>query len=257
MGHLGARDLAVTVPSRTLLEGISLDLRPGEILAFVGPNGAGKTTLLRALGGVVRPARGSVLLDGIPLSTLEPTARARALTLLAGAPPPPGAMSVREVVALGRFPHRAWYDWRRRPDDATATETALSQVGLSDAADRPFESLSSGEAQRAWIALAVAQGVRVMLLDEPTSHLDVRYAHDVLALLRALARAGATVGVVLHDLAQAGAYADRVALLAQGRLVATGSPDDVLRPQSLRDAYGIDFEIVATRAGPRAYPAYL
>jgi iron complex transport system ATP-binding protein len=242
----------LAIGGRPLLEGIDFEVHPGELAAVVGPNGVGKTTLLGALAGLLRPAAGDVQLDGVPVATLSAGERARALTILAEEVDA-GGISVREAVATGRFAHHAWWDWRRTEQDAAAAAAALRRVGLDELADRPFDSLSSGERQRGWIALGLAQGADVLLLDEPTSHLDVRYAHEVLALLRAVAREGATVVVVLHDLNEAAAYADRVALLGGGRLLGFGPPETELEPEALRRAYGVPFAAVDAGGARRVF----
>ena len=158
-------------------------------------------------------------------------------------------------MVTGRFAHHPWWDWRRTVADADAADAAIRRVGLDAFADRPFGTLSSGEQQRAWIALALAQGARVLLLDEPTSHLDVRYAHEVLGLLKRVATDGATVVVVLHDLNEAAAYADTVALLAGGALIAQGPPRAMIDPIPLERAYGVAFVAVDVDGKRRVFPA--
>ena len=240
MGRLTAAGVRLTAGARTLLDDASFAAEPGLLTAIVGPNGAGKSTLLRALAGVAQPQAGRIELDGAAVAALRPAERARSITILVDETVEP-ALTVREAVATGRFAHHQWWDWRRTDDDAAAGADAIARVGLAALADRPFGTLSSGERQRAWIALALAQGARVMLLDEPTSHLDVRYAHEVLALLHAIARDGATVVVVLHDLNQAAQYADRVALLAGGSIEGPAGAEAVLQPAILERAYGVRF----------------
>ena len=254
MGNLSARGLRVVRGGTTVLSGVDLDARVGTLSAIVGPNGAGKTTLLGALAGELRPAAGTVALDGVALSALGAAERARTLTTLAGGTTAP-SLTVREAVVTGRFAHHAWWDWRRTAADATEADTAIERVGLAAYADRSFDTLSSGEQQRAWIALALAQGARVLLLDEPTSHLDVRYAHEVLGLLKRVAAGGATVVVVLHDLNEAAAYADHVALLAAGTLIAQGTPRALIDPALLERAYGVAFTAVDLEGKRRVFPA--
>jgi iron complex transport system ATP-binding protein len=254
MGNLSARGLRIVRGGTTVLAGVDLDARAGTLSAIVGPNGAGKTTLLGALGGTLRPAAGTITLDGVALADLSAAERARTLTTLAGATTAP-SLTVREAVVTGRFAHHPWWDWRRTAADGDEADAAIERVGLTTFADRSFDTLSSGEQQRAWIALALAQGASVLLLDEPTSHLDVRYAHEVLGLLKRVAADGATVVVVLHDLNEAAAYADHVALLAGGTLIAQGAPRELIDPAPLERAYGVAFVAVDADGKRRVFPA--
>jgi iron complex transport system ATP-binding protein len=251
MGHLTLRGVRLAIGERTLLDAIDLDVRPGELVAIVGPNGVGKTTLLRATAAFVPPAAGQILIDGAELSTRSRSERARAVTLIGGNVEAPHGMSVREVVVTGRFAHRAWWDWMVGDSDLFAADAALERVALGPLRDRPFDTLSSGERQRAWLALALAQDARVMLLDEPTSHLDARYAVEILTLLLDLARDGRAVVTVLHDLNEAAAIADRIAVLGQGTLLAYDKPATALDPAILERAFGIAFDRVSLDGGTR------
>jgi ABC-type cobalamin/Fe3+-siderophores transport system ATPase subunit len=159
------------------------------------------------------------------------------------------ALRVRDVVAVGRFPHHRWWEWRERPDDGAAVDEALHAVGMQGFAQRLFWTLSSGEKQRVWIAGGLAQSTPVLLLDEPTSHLDLRVAHDILGLLRRLARAGKTVVCVLHDVNDAAAYADRVALLGNGGLAAMDAPPAVLGSDVLEAVYRVPMQRVRLAEG--------
>jgi iron complex transport system ATP-binding protein len=251
MGHLTLRGVRLAIGERTLLEGIDFDVQPGELVAIVGPNGVGKTTLLRATAGFIAPAAGQILIDGAELRTRGRAQRARTVTLIGGDVETPHGMTVREVVVTGRFAHRAWWDWMVGDADLFAADAALERVALRPLRDRPFDTLSSGERQRAWIALALAQDARVVLFDEPTNHLDARYAVEILALLLDLARDGRAVVAVLHDLNEAAAIADRIAVLGQGTLLAYDRPETALDPAVLERAFGIAFDRIDIAGGTR------
>jgi ABC-type cobalamin/Fe3+-siderophores transport system ATPase subunit len=253
VGHLALRGVRIEVAGRALLDAFDLDILPGEFVAVVGANGVGKTTLLRAVGGIDAPAAGAVSLDGVELGALAPHRRAQLVAALSADPEAPNGMTVREVALSGRFARHPWWDWTRGDDDVEAVDAALGRVDLADKADRAFDTLSSGERQRAWIALALAQGARALLLDEPTSHLDARYALEVLELLHGIAREGTTVVAVLHDLNEASAFADRIAVLGEGRLLAYGAPAEVLDPAILQRAYGVDFRRIVIDGETRVF----
>jgi iron complex transport system ATP-binding protein len=254
MGRLTLRGVRLAHGARTLLEDLQLEVRPGELIAIVGPNGAGKTTLLRAMGGFFTPSAGEIALDGVPVRALSPRERAREISLVAGDGELPLGMTVGELVLTGRYSHRPWWDWTQGESDELAAAAALSRVGLHAFAERPFATLSAGERQRAWIALALAQEARVVLLDEPTSHLDPRYALDVLALLRDVARERTSAVVILHDLNEAAAVADRIAVLGAGRLLAYATPEGALDPQILERAFGVAFDRIAVGGSIRVLP---
>ena len=246
----------VGIGEHTLVREIAGEIRAGEFVAVLGPNGVGKTTLMRALCGLRAPQAGTIQLDGTNIAHLSPVERARRIAFVTSDDAMTDALSVRELVAIGRFPHHAWWEWNPTADDARAVDEALALalVHLQDLAERPFATLSSGERQRAWIAMGLAQGTPVLLLDEPTSHLDVRVAHRILALLRDLARAGRTIICVLHDLNEAATYADRLMLLGCERMLAFDEPMHVLDPRIVESAYGIAVERLDTPRGPRVFP---
>jgi iron complex transport system ATP-binding protein len=236
---IGLRDVALAYGGCRILEHVDLDVREGELLALVGPNGAGKSTLLRSIAGTMEPDAGTIAVDDRPIGSLAARERGRIVSLVEAEGPVPESMTVGDVVAMGRLPFRPWWRWSSDDTDRAAVVAALTRLGLGGMEARTFTDLSSGERQRVWIALAVAQDARVLLLDEPTSHLDVRHAFEALTLVRSLVADGHGAVVVLHDLNLAAAFADRIALLGSRALLACGSPVEVLEEDRLRSAYHI------------------
>lgn len=235
--HLGYHGVEVVADA-------ALHLEAGRVTALVGPNGSGKSTVLRALARLHRPTSGEVTLpDGTSALALTAKAFARQVTLLAQSRPTPSGVTVTDVVGYGRHPHRG--RWRGEdPGGALAIARALDVTGVAEMADRPADELSGGELQRVWLATCLAQDTGVLLLDEPTTFLDLRYQVEILDLVRDLAdRHGVAVGVVLHDLDQAAAVADRVALLSGGRVHTTGAPAEVFTAESLTAVYGIRIDV--------------
>lgn len=240
---IAARSVAVHAGGRSLLTNVSLDLRPGEVLAVVGPNGAGKSTLLRTLSGERQPDTGEVTLEGRSLSGWHPGELARRRAVVSQQVSLAFPMSVAEVVALGRLP---WHGTPQTKRDRQAVATALAGAGVAHLAARAYATLSGGERQRVHIARALAQldgaaRPAALLLDEPTSNLDVRHGAALLKLLRRLADDGLAVLVVLHDLNEAAFVAHRVAVISDARCVALGPGEEVLRPSLLAEVYGIAF----------------
>lgn len=221
-------------------------LRSGQVNALVGPNGSGKSTLLRALARLHRPDTGRIQLDdGSSALDLSPKEFARRVTLLAQSRPTPSGVMVSDVVGYGRHPHRG--RWRSEDADGPrAIAWAMDVTGVAAMAQRPVDELSGGELQRVWLATCLAQDTGVLLLDEPTTFLDLRYQVEILDLVRDLASEhSVAVGVVLHDLNQAAAYADHLVLLQHGRIRATGTPLEVLTEENLSETYGIRIEVYA------------
>jgi iron complex transport system ATP-binding protein len=247
------RGVCLAAGARILLSDVDLSVRAGEFVAVVGPNGVGKSTLLRSIAGFARPLAGTIEIDGSDSGALSAHERAQRISLLGSDGEVPAGLSLREVAVTGRFARRPWWDWTRSDEDLRIAGAALERVDLGTAGERDFASLSSGERQRAWIALALAQEASTLLLDEPTSHLDARYALEILGLLRSLARGSTSVVAVLHDLNEAAAFADRVALLGEGRVLAYERPERALDPELLGRAYGVTFVRVAIEGEPRVF----
>ncbi|WP_434740354.1 ABC transporter ATP-binding protein [Micromonospora sp. SH-82] len=237
-------DLRLGYQGAVVVHDAAITLRPGAVTAVVGPNGSGKSTLLRALARLHPVDGGEVLLgDGSSAAGLPAREFARRVTLLAQSRPVPNGVTVRDVVGYGRHPYRG--RWRAAdPDGPAMIAKAMTVTGVTAMADRPIDELSGGELQRVWLATCLAQDTPVLLLDEPTTFLDLRYQVELLDLVRELADDhGVAVGVVLHDLNQAAEVADEVVLLHGGRVRATGSPHEVFVESALTEAYGIRIEV--------------
>ncbi|PZQ46509.1 MAG: histidinol phosphatase [Rhodovulum sulfidophilum] len=233
---LAARDLGRDADGRAILDGVTLDLRPGERLGIVGPNGSGKSTLLRLLAGIDRPSRGAVTLDGAPMRSLSRRAVARRLAFVEQQAETAERLTVRDAVELGRTPHLG----ALRPfgaADRAVVAAALARVDMGPLAGRLWHTLSGGERQRAHIARALAQEPAVLLLDEPTNHLDIRHQIALLALIR---RLPVTAVISLHDLNHASLHCDRVLMLRAGRVAALGPPAEVLTPARIRAVFGVE-----------------
>ncbi len=236
--------LQIGYGERTVVRDLSLDITPGGITALVGPNGSGKSTLLKTLARLLVPSRGAVYLNGTALTRLPSAAVARDLAILPQGPVAPAGLTVHELVEQGRYPHAGALRMLRRQDHAAITE-ALALTGMTPFVYRGLESLSGGERQRAWIALALAQATPILLLDEPTTFLDIGHQLEVLELVRRLnVERGMTVILVLHDLNQAARYAGRMVVLDAGRIVADGPPDSVLTADLLAAVFGVRAHIL-------------
>jgi len=242
MALLEARRLAVRYGSRTVLQGVDLRVELGELVGLIGPNGAGKSTLLRALAGAL-PFEGEVRLADRDLPSLSRTDLARLVGLVPQTPDLPDLFLVPDVVLLGRTPYLNWLGWER-PHDWEVVDWAMAATGLLDLADRRVGELSGGERQRVAIARALAQEPRLLLLDEPTSNLDIAHQVEVLRLVRSLARkCGLAVVMAAHDLTLVAQVADRVTLLHEGRIVADGTPGEVIRADLIGAVFAAEVDV--------------
>ncbi|ARQ70108.1 ABC transporter ATP-binding protein [Streptomyces marincola] len=242
MSHrLGARGLVLGYDeSSPVVDGLDLDVPDGQVTVIVGPNACGKSTTLRALGRLLRPSGGAVLLDGQELARIPTRRVAQAIGLLPQSPAAPEGITVADLVARGRQPHQRW--WRQWSDaDERAVREAMELTDVASLAARPVDALSGGQRQRVWIAMALAQETDLLLLDEPTTFLDIAHQVDVLNLVRRLER---TVVTVLHDLNQAARYGDFLVAMKDGRIVARGRPDEVVTAGLVREVFGLDAVVV-------------
>jgi len=246
---IAAKALTVGYAGRTVIDGAELSVAPGERLALVGPNGAGKSSLLRAMTGVLAPRAGTVELLGEPVEHVPRKQLARTIAVVPEVADLPFAMPVAEVVALGRLPHEPPITGLR-PTDVAAVDGAIERIGITHLRRRDMRELSMGERQLVFIAVAVAQAAPILVLDEPTTHLDIRHQVDVMELLVDLnERDGTTVIAVLHDLALAAHFFPRVVVLAAGRIVGDGTPGETLRADRIREVFGVDPALVRLPIG--------
>ncbi|MFB6769778.1 ABC transporter ATP-binding protein [Streptomyces sp. NPDC056337] len=248
--RLAAKGVAVGYGARPVIDGLDVAIPPGVITTIIGPNGCGKSTLLRTLSRLLKPTSGTVVLDGEDIAGLRTRDVAKKLGLLPQAPVAPEGLTVSDLVARGRHPHQSWLrQWSS--DDAAVVGRALAMTGVSDLADRPVDSLSGGQRQRVWISMTLAQGTDLLLLDEPTTYLDLAHAIDVLDLVDDLHESGCTVVMVLHDLNLATRYSDNLVVMRDGAILAQGHPREVITAELLYDAFGLRARVIDDPVGDR------
>ncbi|MEO6087491.1 MAG: ABC transporter ATP-binding protein [Umezawaea sp.] len=248
--RLEADGITVGYGDRVVLDHLDVTIPPGVITTVIGPNGCGKSTLLRALARLLKPRAGVVLLDGHDIAKLKTKDVAKRMGLLPQTPIAPEGLTVADLVARGRHPHQSWLrQWSS--DDADVVARALAMTGVADLAHRPVDSLSGGQRQRVWISMTLAQGTDLLLLDEPTTYLDLAHAIDVIDLVDDLHEAGCTVVMVLHDLNLAVRYSDNLIVMKSGSIVAQGPPSDVITAELLLDAFGLQARVIADPVSDR------
>lgn len=241
---LTTRKLTLAYDRATIIKELNVEIPAHQITALVGPNGCGKSTLLKGLARLLKPQSGMVYLDGVAITKLSTKAVAKQLGMLPQSPNAPEGLTVRELVAQGRYPHQSWFQqWSK--EDEQFTEQALAITGMLELADRPLDNLSGGQRQRAWIAMALAQNTEILLLDEPTTFLDLAHQIEVLDLLYDLNQTqGRTIIMVLHDLNQACRYANYLVVMRQGYIYAQGAPAEVMTEGMVREVFGLESRIV-------------
>jgi iron complex transport system ATP-binding protein len=241
---LQARELTLGYAGADIVHGLDLTVPVGEVTVIVGANGCGKSTLLRGLARLLKPRAGSVELDGRPLSQWASADIARVLGLLPQNPVAPDGITVADLVGRGRYPHQGWFRRWSAEDDA-AVEIALAATSTTELADRTLAELSGGQRQRVWVAMVLAQDTDLVLLDEPTTFLDISHQVDLLDLLDELNQVhGKTVVMVLHDLNLACRYAQHIVAMKSGHIVAQGSPTEVITPEVVLDVFGLPSRVV-------------
>lgn len=247
--RLSARELTLAYEDREVVHELGLAVPDGKVTVIVGPNACGKSTTLRALGRLLRPKSGAVLLDGEALAKLPTKKVAQQIGLLPQTPVAPEAITVADLVARGRQPHQHWWQQWSEEDERAVTQ-AMERTDVAALAERSVDELSGGQRQRVWIAMSIAQETDILLLDEPTTYLDIAHQVEVLDLVRQLAaetaegERGRTVAVVLHDLNQAARYADHLVAMKAGRIVAEGPPADVVTEDLVREVFGLECVVV-------------
>lgn len=248
--RLAAKGVTVGYGDRTVIDSLDVVIPPGVVTTIIGPNGCGKSTLLRTLSRLLKPTSGSVVLDGEDIARMRTRDVAKKLGLLPQAPVAPEGLTVADLVARGRHPHQSWLrQWSS--DDASVVERALAMTGVADLADRPVDALSGGQRQRVWISMTLAQGTDLLLLDEPTTYLDLAHAIDVLDLVDDLHESGCTVVMVLHDLNLAARYSDNLIVMKAGSVLAQGHPREVLTSELLHEAFGLRAMVIDDPVGDR------
>lgn len=242
--RLRGENLTLGYGKKTVAQGLNVSIPDGHFTAIIGPNGCGKSTLLRTLSRLMTPQSGSVYLDGEQIQRYASKEVARRIGLLAQNATTPGDITVQELVARGRYPHQPLFTRWRKEDDAAVTR-AMQATGITDLANQSVDTLSGGQRQRAWIAMVLAQETAIMLLDEPTTWLDISHQIDLLELLSDLNRTqGYTLAAVLHDLNQACRYATHLIALRDGKIVAEGAPKAIVTPDLIERIYGMRCMII-------------
>jgi iron complex transport system ATP-binding protein len=243
MSVLEAKNLSLGFAQKNVIEDLNLCIEKGKILSILGPNGSGKSTLLRALSRNMKPDSGAVYLNGEDIYKINSRSVARQMAVLPQTPQAPGDITVKELVEYGRFPHQNWWQGRTA-EDGMLIAWALEQTGMVEMAGRAVSTLSGGERQRAWIAMALAQKPGILLLDEPTTYLDICHQLEVMELLGDLnQKHGITVVMVLHDINHAAKYSDCIIILKKGNIFAMGQPQAVLTAHTLREVFSVEADI--------------
>lgn len=244
MSSLHTEQLTLAYDQAVIIAAMDVAIPSGQITALVGPNGCGKSTLLRGLARLLAPRGGAAYLDGKAIHQLPTRELARQLGILPQSPVAPEGLTVRELVAQGRYPHQSWFQqWAA--DDEAAVLKALELTGMAALAERPVDALSGGQRQRAWIAMTLAQATPVILLDEPTTFLDLSHQIEVLQLLERLNREeGRTIVMVVHDLNHATRHASHLVALKAGAVAAAGPPAEVVTPALLREVFGVEGAVI-------------
>lgn len=240
---LCAKNLKVGYEDRIIIENLNLSIKQGEIVSIIGPNGCGKSTLLKTLSRMIHPIAGTVYLEGTELKQLKNKLISQKICLLSQHNQAPNDLTVEQLVYYGRLPHKKWYE-SKNEEDRELIEWAIEQTGLTRYKDKPIGSLSGGERQRAYIAQALCQKPTILLLDEPTTYLDISYQLELMELVQEInKKLNITVVMVLHELNQASRYSDRLVIMKQGAIISEGAPNQIIDQQTIESVYQIECEI--------------
>lgn len=242
--RLATQNIVLAYNHTVIVDDLTLDLPDGGFTVIIGPNACGKSTLLKALSRTLTPVSGSALLDGVPIASIKSKKVARQLAMLPQSPIAPEAITVRDLVGRGRYPHQTLLRQWSQQDEAAATQ-ALAATNITELADRYVAELSGGQRQRAWIAMVLAQETELLLLDEPTTFLDIAHQYEVLELCSRLHAAGRTLVVVLHDLNQAARFASHLVVMKDGAVVAQGVPGEILTAELVESVFGLPCVVMA------------
>ncbi|MGF1487324.1 MAG: ABC transporter ATP-binding protein [Prochloraceae cyanobacterium] len=241
--------------NKIVIKDIDLSLDNGEWLSLLGANGSGKSTLIKTIARILQPTRGSVYLDGKLIHKSSPQIVARKMAILPQQQTIPTGLTVYQLVSLGRTPHQEWWEWELKKSDRAIVNAALAQTQMDRMSDRQVTELSGGERQRAFLALALAQDPQIILLDEPTTYLDINYQLQLLELLKQLQQQRQlTIVTVLHEINLAARYSDRLAMLLHGNLYTVGTPAEVLNKQVIADVFDVIVEVINTPVGLQICP---
>lgn len=248
---LKIKNFKVGYNNKVIVNNFDLHVKKGEVLSIIGPNGSGKSTILKTIGRLLKPMEGMIYLDGKSLWDMNTKEIAKDMACLSQHNSAPKDLTIKKIVKFGRHPHKSWFETLNKEDDEIV-EWAIEKTNLSHLKDKNMVSISGGERQRAWIAMALAQKPKILLLDEPTTYLDINNQIEVLELVKELnEKLGLTVIMVLHDLNQAAKYSSNILVIKNGKVRAEGKPEEILDEKLIRDVYNVDMNILKNQFGEK------